>query len=91
MWTPTTTEPAAEQCKPYGAAAIMRIPTRLHITWQDDSTLKIETDAGTQTRVLRFGDTAIAAAEPRASPNTQSPSATKSAPAAAPRWSPGSF
>ena len=33
----------------------MRMPTRLHITWQDDLTLKVETDAGTQTRLLRFG------------------------------------
>jgi hypothetical protein len=32
----------------------MRVPGRLHITWQDDDTLKIETDAGTQTRLLRF-------------------------------------
>ena len=53
-WTPTATEPAAEQCKPYGAAAIMRIPTRLHVTWQDDSTLRLDTDAGTQTRLLHF-------------------------------------
>ena len=30
-------------------------PGRLHITWQDDNTLKVETDAGTQTRLLRFG------------------------------------
>ena len=30
----------------------MRLPGRLHITWQDDNTLKIETDAGTQTRLL---------------------------------------
>ena len=33
----------------------MRAPGRLHITWQDDATLKIETEAGTQTRLLRFG------------------------------------
>ena len=39
----------------------MRMPTRLRITWQDDNTLKIETDAGTQTRLLRFG---TAAGEP---------------------------
>ena len=32
----------------------MRMPGRLHITWQDDSTLKIETDSGTQTRLLHF-------------------------------------
>ena len=32
----------------------MRIPGRVHISWQDDNTLKIETDAGTQTRLLHF-------------------------------------
>jgi hypothetical protein len=42
-------------CEAYGAAGLMRMPTRLHITWQDPSTLKIETDAGQQTRLLRFG------------------------------------
>jgi hypothetical protein len=35
----------------------MRIPGRLHITWQDDTTLRIDTDAGTQTRLLHFGGT----------------------------------
>jgi hypothetical protein len=33
----------------------MRVPTRLHITWADDNTLKVETDAGTQTREFHFG------------------------------------
>jgi len=28
---------------------------RTHITWQNDSTLKLDTDAGTQTRLFRFG------------------------------------
>ena len=32
----------------------MRLPTRLHITWQDDNTLKVETDEGTQTRLFHF-------------------------------------
>jgi hypothetical protein len=32
----------------------MREPTRLRISWTDDYTLKIETDAGMQTRTLRF-------------------------------------
>lgn len=54
-WDPAKDEAAGEQCKAYGAAGLMRMPTRLHITWQDDVTLKIETDAGTQTRVLHFG------------------------------------
>ena len=42
----------------------MRVPGRVHITWQDENTLKIETDAGTQTRVLRFGDAPPPAGEP---------------------------
>jgi hypothetical protein len=53
-WDPVKDDTAKEQCKAYGAAAIMRVPGRLHVTWQDDYTLKIETDAGTQTRLLRF-------------------------------------
>jgi hypothetical protein len=59
-WDPAKDEAAGEQCRAYGAANIMRIPGRLHITWQDDDTLKIETDAGTQTRLLHFGDPAPA-------------------------------
>jgi hypothetical protein len=54
-WDPSKDEAAGNQCKAYGAAGLMRIPTRLHITWQDDNTLKIEADAGTQTRLLHFG------------------------------------
>ena len=54
-WDPAKDEAAGEQCKAYGAPGLMRGPTRLHITWQDDSTLKIESDYGTQTRLLRFG------------------------------------
>lgn len=54
-WDPAKDEAAGNQCKAYGAAGLMRIPTRLHITWQDDNTLKIEADAGTQTRLLHFG------------------------------------
>jgi hypothetical protein len=55
-WDPATDESSGNACKSYGAANIMRVPGRLHITWQDDATLKIETDAGTQTRLLRFGE-----------------------------------
>jgi len=46
---------AGLQCKPYGAGNIMRQPGRLHITWQDENTLKVEFDAGTQTRLFYFG------------------------------------
>ena len=54
-WDPAKDEAAGEACKGYGPVGVMRMPTRLHITWQDDKTLKIETDTGTQTRLLRFG------------------------------------
>jgi hypothetical protein len=54
-WDPARDEAAGEQCRAYGAGNIMRIPGRLHVTWVDDTTLKIETDAGTQTRLLHFG------------------------------------
>ncbi len=53
-WDPAADERAGNQCKSYGAAAIMSVPTRLRITWQDADTLRIETDAGTQTRLLHF-------------------------------------
>ena len=56
-WDPARDEAAGEQCRSYGAPALMSVPGRLHITWQDDRTLKVETDAGTQTRLLRFDDT----------------------------------
>ena len=54
-WDPSKDEAAGLQCKSFGAANIMRVPGRLHITWQDDNTLKVETDAGTQTRLFHFG------------------------------------
>jgi len=62
-WDPAKDEAAGEQCRAYGAANVMRIPGRLHITWQNENTLQIETDAGTQTRLIRFGG-APPAAEP---------------------------
>jgi hypothetical protein len=54
-WDPAKDEAAGEQCRAYGAANIMRLPGRLHITWQDANILKIETDTGTQTRLFQFG------------------------------------
>ena len=57
-WDPAKDEAAGEQCRAYGAAGVMRLPGRLHITWQDDTTLKIDTEEGTQTRLLRFAQAA---------------------------------
>src|SRR5258708_7227950 len=64
QWDPAKDEAAGLQCKAYGAPAIMRVPGRLHITWQDDTTLKIETDAGQQTRLLHFDGQSPRAAAP---------------------------
>jgi hypothetical protein len=66
-WDPAKDQAAGEACRAYAAPAIMREPGRLQISWQDDNTLKIETDAGTQTRLLRFaapGSTPPATGEP---------------------------
>jgi hypothetical protein len=54
-WNPAKDEATGEQCRAYGAAGVMRMPTRLHVSWADEDTLKVETDAGTQTRLLHFG------------------------------------
>ena len=53
-WNHAQDVAAGNDCKAYGAGGIMRMPTRLRISWQDDSTLKIETDAGQQTKLLHF-------------------------------------
>jgi hypothetical protein len=53
-WT-AAEDAGGNECRSYGAASIMRIPGRLHIHWADDSTLQIDTDSGTQTRMLHFG------------------------------------
>jgi hypothetical protein len=53
-WDPAKDIADGEQCRAYGAAGIMRMPVRLHVTWQDDNTLKVDIDNGTQTRLLHF-------------------------------------
>lgn len=53
-WDPAKDEAAGEQCRAYGAPGLMRGPTRLHITWLDAATLKLETDYGIQTRLFQF-------------------------------------
>ncbi|HUK35711.1 MAG TPA: hypothetical protein VLV86_17455 [Vicinamibacterales bacterium] len=55
-WDPAKEEASGDVCKSYGAPAILRIPGRLHITWQDDQTLRLDADAGKQTRIFHFGN-----------------------------------
>ncbi|MEX0827378.1 MAG: hypothetical protein WD005_00325 [Haliea sp.] len=54
-WDPEADTAAGDQCKAYGAGGIMRMPTRLNISWVDGNVLRIDTDAGMQTRLLKFG------------------------------------
>ena len=56
-WDPAADTRAGNQCKSYGAGMIMSVPGRLRITWQDANTLRIDTDAGTQTRLFHFSPT----------------------------------
>src|SRR5947207_3120223 len=53
-WDLTKDNQSNLQCKAFGIGGIMRQPGRLHIAWQDDNSLKIDFDAGTQTRLLNF-------------------------------------
>jgi hypothetical protein len=53
-WDPAKDTAAGEQCRGYGAPGIMRHPGRIRVSWQDDNTMKVETEAGTQTRLFRF-------------------------------------
>ena len=55
-WDPAKEEASGDLCKSYGAPALLRVPGRLHITWQDDQTLRMDADAGKQTRIFHFGD-----------------------------------
>jgi hypothetical protein len=59
-WDPAKDEAAGEACRGYGAGGIMRLPSRLHITWENDNTLKMDIDTGTQTRRFVFGAAPLA-------------------------------
>lgn len=54
QWDPAKDEAEGNECKAFGAPGVMRQPTHLHITWQDDNTLKLDADFGTQTRIFHF-------------------------------------
>ena len=64
-WDPAKDEAEGKACKAYGAVGVMQRPGRLHITWDNPNTLKIEADAGTQTRLLHFGAVPANLGQPR--------------------------
>ena len=64
-WDPQKDIAAGEQCKVFGAGGLMRMPIRLRVSWQDDTTLKVESDNGQQTRLFRFGASEPSRGEPQ--------------------------
>jgi hypothetical protein len=64
LWDPAKDQASGNACKSYAAPAIMQVPGRLHIYWQDDNTLRVDTDSGTQTRLFHFGSSAPASETP---------------------------
>ena len=63
-WDPEKDRTSGNLCRPYGAAGVMRIPGRVHITWLNPTTLKVETDAGNQTRLFQFGESPVPSGTP---------------------------
>jgi hypothetical protein len=63
-WDPANDEAEGNACRAFGAAGIMHLPTRLRISWADDKTLEIDTDAGTQKRLLHFDGSRWTGGEP---------------------------
>ena len=53
-WDPEADIANGMECKAFGAAAIMRMPTRIHVTWEDDDTLRFDFDYGQMTRLAHF-------------------------------------
>ena len=58
-WDPARDQATGEACRSYGAAGLLQVPGRLHITWQDDNTLRLDTDSGMQTRLFYFAPPAL--------------------------------
>ena len=63
-WDPAKDEAEGKACKAYGAVGVMQRPGRLHITWENANALKIDADAGTQSRLLHFGPAPAQLGEP---------------------------
>jgi hypothetical protein len=70
-WDPARDEAVSEQCRAYGAPGLIRLPGRIRISWQDDNTLKLDHEAGTQTRLFHFK------AAPASAPSWQGDSAAE--------------
>jgi hypothetical protein len=57
-WDLEADRAAGRLCRAFGPPGLIRQPTRIRIGWQDDNTLRMDFDAGTQTRLLHFDTSA---------------------------------
>jgi hypothetical protein len=69
-WDPARDQTAGEECRAYGAPGVMRLPTRVRIAWENPTTMRVDLDAGMQTRRFHFGG-----APPATAPSWQGRSA----------------
>jgi hypothetical protein len=60
-WDLAADRARGDLCKAFGPPSLIRQPTRLRIRWEDDNTMLLEFDAGTQARRLHFTPAAAAA------------------------------
>ena len=63
LWDLDKDKADGNSCRAFGAAGLLRLPLRIHITWQDANTLKLETDSGQQTRLFMFAPSSGAAGD----------------------------
>src|SRR5688500_13381379 len=56
-WNPDADRAKGDLCKPFGPPGLIRQPGRVRISWENDSVLLLEFDAGRQTRRFQFGGT----------------------------------
>jgi hypothetical protein len=53
-WDPDKDMASGQQCKAYGAVGVMQRPGRMRISWENDTTLRMDFDSGMQSRLLHF-------------------------------------
>lgn len=53
-WDLAADRASGDVCKAFGAAGLIRQPGRIRIDWEDDNTLRLDFDAGMQTRRFHF-------------------------------------
>jgi hypothetical protein len=60
-WDLAADRARGDLCKAFGPPSLIRQPGRIRIRWENDNTLQLDFDAGTQTRRFHFGSRAASA------------------------------